>query len=270
MKKERVIFYRDESDEVFHSGVKTKKIDKHFDYERKGLWDRFLRQVFVRFIVMPFAKFWTRVGFRSRFVNRKILKKHKGGCFIYSNHTQAIPDAFRAAAAPLPHMSYIIVHPDNVSFPGLEGLMMALGTIPIPTEQNGMVAFLRTVEKHAEKHPVVVFPERVIWPYYTKIRPFTDVSFRYPVRCGVPVFVMTTTFHKCRFSSKPREIVYIDGPFYPDENLGKKESQEDLRRRVYQTMCERAKLNTYEYYRYEKLPEEASEETKTSEAMQKE
>ena len=256
MKKERVVYYREETDEVFRSNVKTKRVGKDFDYERKGVWARFLRHVFVRLIVMPFAKVWTRVGFRSRFVNRKILKKHKGGCFIYANHTQAIPDAFRAAAAPLPHMSYIIVHPDNVSFPGLQGLMMALGTIPIPTEPNGMPAFLRAVHCRAQKHPVVVFPERVIWPYYTKIRPFSDVSFRYPVQCGVPAFVMTTTYHRRRFSEKPRETVYIDGPLYPDESLGKRERQADLCRRVYETMCARAKLNTYEYYRYEKLPEE--------------
>lgn len=256
MKKSRVVRYRSESDEIFTSSVKTKTVDKNFVYVRKGPWNWFLRHVFVRFLVMPFAKFWVRFGFHSKFVNRKLLKKHKGGCFIYSNHTQAVPDAFRAAAAPLPNQSYIIVHADNISFPGIQPLMMALGTIPIPTETNGMINFMRTVELRAKDHPVVVFPERHIWPYYTKIRPFSDVSFRYPVRCGVPAFVMTTTFHKRRFSQKPREVVYVDGPFYPDLSVPAKESQEDLCRRVYDTMCERARLSTYEYVRYEKAAEE--------------
>ena len=67
---------------------------------------------------------------------------------------------------------------------------------------------------------------------------------------------MTTTFHKRRFSQKPREVVYVDGPFYPDLSVPAKESQEDLCRRVYDTMCERARLSTYEYVRYEKAAEE--------------
>lgn len=261
MKEKKTLYYREESDVLYESSVRTKTVDKNFDYERKGLWDLFLRHVFVRIFVMPFAKFWTRFGCRSRFVNRKALKKYKGGYFLYGNHTQDIPDAFRAAAAPLPRMSYIIVHPDNVSFPGLQHLMMALGTIPIPTKQDGMRNFMKIIEKRAQKHPVVVFPERTIWPYYTKIRSFDAVSFHYPVRFDKPVFTMTVTYQKRKFSDKPRETVYIDGPFYPNKELSLKERAQDLRDRVYAQMCERAKNSTYEYVRYVRLEKDMRDET---------
>lgn len=36
-------------------------------------------------------------------------------------------------------------------------------------------------------------------------------------------------------------VSYIDGPFYPDINLNKKEAQKKLRDIVYEKMCERAK-----------------------------
>lgn len=48
-------------------------------------------------------------------------------------------------------------------------------------------------------------------------------------------------------------ITYIDGPFYYDKSLSNKESEIDLRNRVYEKMCERAKTSTYEYmYHYVK------------------
>lgn len=61
---------------------------------------------------------------------------------------------------------------------------------------------------------------------------------------------MTTTYHKGRLFKKPYKKVYIDGPFYPDHSLPPRERQKKLRDIAYETMCERAKLNTYEYYEY--------------------
>ena len=156
----------------------------------------------------------------------------------------------RAAIASFPHLSYIIVHPNNVSIPFLGPLMMALGCIPLPTDPNGMKNFVHAVEQRAQKHPVTIFPERVIWPYYTKIRNFSASSFHYAVKADKPVFTMTTTYHKGRLFKKPYKKVYIDGPFYPDHSLPPRERQKKLRDIAYETMCERAKLNTYEYYEY--------------------
>lgn len=261
MKEKKVIYYRDERDDVKQfETIRTKTVDKDFDYERKGIGNWLLRNVLVRCCILPVVFLLKGLLIRSRFVGRKALRKHKGSCFIYGNHTEPVPDACRAAIAPFPKTSYIIVHPNNVSIPGLQPLMMALGCIPIPTNPNGMKNFMRAVEKRSEKHPIVIFPERVIWPYYTKIRRFDDVSFRYPVKYGKPVFTMTVTYQKRRFSDKPRKTVYFDGPFYPDETLPPKERQEKLCRIAYETMCGRAKNSTYEYYEYVQKDDETAKD----------
>ena len=256
MKEKKVVYYREETDILYESHVRTKTVDKDFDYERRGIADVLLRQVFVRLLVIPFARLWVRLVFRSAFVGRRKLRKHKGGCFVYGNHTQDVPDAFRAAACASPRMSYIITHADNVSFPGIQKLMMALGTLPIPTKLDGMRNFMAAVEKRCEKHPVVIFPEKTIWEYYTGIRPFTDASFHYPVKCNKPCFTMTVTYHKRKFSDKPREVVYIDGPFYPDESLPVRERTEKLRDEVRGAMLRRAAESDYEYVRYVRLEKE--------------
>ena len=139
MKQGDKVFYRDDKDDMtFFEFIKTKPVDKDFDYERKGVGNWLLRNVFVRFIVIPFFYFFRRFIIRTRFIGRKALRKHKGGCFIYGNHTEVVPDAARAAIASFPHLSYIIVHPNNVSIPFLGPLMMALGCIP-PNGSSGRI-----------------------------------------------------------------------------------------------------------------------------------
>ena len=63
---------------------------------------------------------------------------------------------------------------------------------------------------------------------------------------------MTKTYHKRRFSSRPRAVVYIDGPFYPDQALSRKEAQNKLHDEIQKTLVDRAKLSDYEYCEYVK------------------
>ena len=46
---------------------------------------------------------------------------------------------------------------------------------------------------------------------------------------------------------------YIDGPFYPDENLETvREQKEDLRNRVYETMVKKSRNSNIEIIKYVK------------------
>ena len=91
-----------------------------------------------------------------------------------------------------------------------------------------------------------------MWEYYTKIRPFTSTSFKFPVNCNVPSFCMTTTYYKRKFGKKPGIVVYIDGPFISDNNLTKKENEEKICKEIYECMQNRSKNSTYEYIKYER------------------
>jgi hypothetical protein len=48
-------------------------------------------------------------------------------------------------------------------------------------------------------------------------------------------------------------VSYIDGPFFPDNSLNKKEAQEKLRDEVYKKMCERSKNNNVKKIIYKKV-----------------
>ena len=117
-----------------------------------------------------------------------------------------------------------------------------------------MKNFLKTIEIRIKQgYSITIFPEAHIWPYYTKIRPFKSVSFKYPVKLETPVFCMTNTY-QCygKNNEKVRIVSYIDGPFFSDKELNLKEQQEDLRNKVYDVMVERSKNSNIEVIKYQK------------------
>ena len=117
-----------------------------------------------------------------------------------------------------------------------------------------MKNFLETIAQRIEKKSsITIYPEAHIWPYYTKIRPFKSVSFKYPVKYDAPAFCITNTYQS--YGKKKRKIKiisYIDGPFWINKTLTPKEQQEDLRNRVYQAMVERSQNSNIEYIEYRK------------------
>ena len=127
--------------------------------------------------------------------------------------------------------------------------------IPTPNMDITMTEnFKECLSFHVKKgHRVLIYPEAHIWPYYNDIRNFRSASFRYPVDDNVPVVAATTTFKKRKGNRKPKPIIYIDGPFFPDETLSHRERIEDLATRVYEAMCYRAHSDdNYAYIEYKK------------------
>ena len=120
--------------------------------------------------------------------------------------------------------------------------MRTVGALPIPNNFHLMNKFTSAVgEAIKKRHWVAIYPEAHIWPYYTKIRNFSPVSFNYPVRLDAPVFTYTMTYKTRRHRSKPKCTVYVDGPFFADKTLPNKEAAKKLRDEVYNAMCRRAR-----------------------------
>ena len=252
MDKRKVIYYRSETEEFSTARIDPKKIDGSYRYERSSFLDRIARVFWYRVIATPLAFLYTKLKFGHGTVNRRVLKPYrKKGFFIYGNHTQDIGDPLMPNMFCFPKDVYFIVHPNNVSMPFLGRINPYLGAIPIPDDMQAYRNFLSCVEKRIkEGHAVVIYPEAHIWPYYTGIRDFPDVSFGYPVRMDAPVFCFTNTYQKRRFCREPRIVTYIDGPFFPDKALPPKKRAKVLRDQVYEKMCERAKVSNVRIIEY--------------------
>ena len=245
--KQRIIYYSDElNDEFAGDKITAKKIDKNYQYERNP----FLKFFLYRIIATPLAYLYLKIKFHHKIINKYILKKYKKeGYFLYGNHTQQIGDAVIPTMITSPKDAYVIVHPNNVSMPFLGKYTPYLGALPLPDDLDSSRNFVKTIEKSIQRHAIVIYPEAHIWPYYTKIRPFSDKSFHYPIKYHKPVFCFVNTYKK-RKNNKVNIVTYIKGPFFPNQDLSIIEQRKQLRDEVYQAMNNLSKNSDYEVIKY--------------------
>lgn len=244
-------YYTDEvHDDFAETHIEAKPLTKDFKYHSMNPLIVLRRFVIYRLIATPVVFLWMKVFRRVKYVNKKCTKGYKKqGCFIYGNHTGFVTDAFNPTVLAFPCAAKVMVTEDTTSIKGLRWLLVDAGALPIPSDLHLMTAFNAEIERVISKKSwVAIYPEAHIWPYYTGIRNFPAVSFRYPVRLGVPVFSYTVTFSKGKIFKLPKITVYVDGPFLPDKSLPLKQAQQKLRDEVYAAMKARAdEFSTYKY-----------------------
>ena len=258
----RVIYYKNELEDDFAgTNIKTKPLPEDYAYFRKNPIIKALEFLFYYVFAAPIVFICQKIMFQERIRNRKALRPYrKTGFYIYGNHTRMAGDSFTPSLAVFPKKAYILANPDCVSIPVLGHITEALGCVPLPTSIRGLKHFHEAVLEHGKRgHAVVIYPEAHIWPYYTKIRPFKASSFRYPAELNKPIFTFTVTYHKYKLSRKPRTIVYIDGPFFPQEGKTVRQNQMYLRDQAYEAMCKRSELSDMDYIHYEKVKMEQDE-----------
>ncbi len=253
-KIQKIIYYKDElSDEFSTAKIVPREVDERYKFFHKNpIWN-ICGWLVQNIISLPIKFVYAKIKFHFKVVGKEKIKKYKKqGYFIYGNHTQPFADTFLITNAIYPKRNFLIVNPENVSMRFLGNIVQMLGAIPIPTKMNGMKNFINSInDKIKRGYSITIFPEAHIWPYYTKIRPFKAVSFNYPVNLNVPIFCATNTYQKYgRKGEKIQIVMYIDGPFFPDNTLSLHERKMDLRNKVYNKMVERSINNNVEYIKY--------------------
>lgn len=250
MRMTKILYYTNELEDDF-SGIKRKKIkiDESYKYKRSALWN-IISSFLYSIIMKPIAYFYMKLRYSFKIVNKEVLKKYrKTGYFIYANHTNVLADGFMPSLICFPKRVYVLVTSENISLKGTKNFMAMIGAVPLPTCFSAARNFKEYLHELLEKKKgIMIYPEAHIWPYYTKIRPFKNTSFTYPVNENVPTFSFTVTYHKGWFHTKIK--AYVDGPFFPDSTLDKKGKIENLRNQVYDILCKRAKENRYEKIKY--------------------
>ncbi len=234
------VYYSDALNDEF-SGISRPPfaIGADFPFLREGRLYRFFKYIVYRVFVTPFAFLYCKCKFRMRAEGREKLRAVKGGYMLYGNHTQVPGDGLLTNVVTYPRETHVLVNSDNVALPGTRTIMQMLGALPIPTARAGFPPFTEALHYHLQKgRALAVFPEAHIWPYATVIRPFSAVSFRYPVMENVPTFAMTVTYRSSK-KGKPRMVTYVDGPFF-GEGETVKARQHNLRDQVYAAMKARA------------------------------
>ena len=259
MEERKVIYYTDELHDEFSTFTTTPPtIGDDYDYERTSFGKKLERFFVYRVFVYPVAFLYSKLVFHRKIVGKNLLRPYrKQGIFLYGNHTQPTGDALMQSCLTWPRLNYVIVHPNNLKVPFIGRFTPALGALPIPDTMGAFRNFKKAIEhKIGQGSPVVIYPEAHIWPWYTKIRPFADTSFAYPVQLKAPVFCFVNTYRKRHFGNKPRMVTYIQGPFFADDSLNPQEQRKKLRDEVYSSMSKLAENSNVEMIQYIRKEEE--------------
>ena len=260
-KSERVFYYESEEDDPIKTDEQEKKqevgLPEGYQFIPKSIFVRMYSAVLFR-IFWVFGQWYERHYWQAKLYGREKLKQAKGkGYVIYANHTNPFHDVFGPAVVA-DRRIFTIISPVNLKVPGIGKLLPYLGGLPLGKTHEEKKAFNEAVDKRlAQRKCLVIYPEAHVWPYTTKIRKFPagDRSFKYVTRNNVPVFTMTTTYHKRKdkkHGDLPRMDIYIDGPFYPDVNKTEDANRAVLAKQAYDSMVKYSKKNTYEYFEYKK------------------
>jgi len=240
--KERVRYYESFADDFEVSKNQNFTLPNDYKWVRNDIFSRFLSTV-VYTLALIFSSVYCYFFLHMRVRGREKLKDVNGGFFIYGNHTQPVGDVFIPALAVFPRRIYTIVSPANYGIPIIGKILPYLGALPTADTLSGLRKLKNAIEYRLEKgNPIVIYPEAHVWEYYTKIRPFPDTSFSFPVKSGSPAFAMTVTYKKSRFFKRPLMEVYIDGPFFGEKA--------DLHREVFSAMQKRSSQSNFDYIEY--------------------
>lgn len=258
--EERVFYYVSEEDDP----IKTDEQESHVevglpeDYEfiPKNPFVKLYSAVLFR-IFKLFGQYYERGFWQVKIYGREKLKKARGkGYVVYANHTNPFHDVFGPAIAA-DRRIFTIISPVNLKVPGIGKFLPYIGGLPLGKTKEEKQAFNDAVDKRLkQKNCLVIYPEAHVWPYATNVRKFPagDRSFKYATRNNLPIFTMTTTYHKRKSSKKelPRMDIYIDGPFCPDPKLNEDKNRAKLAREAYESMIKWSKKSDYEYFKYVK------------------
>ena len=251
-REQKIIYYDDEQNNEFSATEITPRvIDESYRYIIPGPFKKFTHFFWYSIIAKPFGFCYLKLKFSHRILNAEKLRGESEGFFLYGNHTQAIGDAFIPSMIAKRSSVYVVVHPNNVSMPVLGRITPSLGALPLPDNLGAARHFMEAVKQRiSEGSPVCIYPEAHIWPYYTGIRNFSDSTFSYPVMCNKAVYCFTNTYQRSKSGGRIHIVTYVDGPFYPDAALSRKNAERALKTQVLQTMRSRAKNSNVEKIRY--------------------
>ena len=220
-------------DSFMHTKVlKKKNIKNNYRYLPRKLIVRGLRWVFYYFFAAPICFLITKINCGVKVKGRENLKKFKGGAILIGNHSHVLDCMLASVYVGFPRRNYFVSNKDAVQVAVGRYFTKALGVLPLPDEQKGLINLANAINILLKKgNTVTIYPEASIWPYSTFLRPLPPATFHYAVKSDVPVVPFAVTYRYAKFrpkAKKPKVNITILEPIYPNHELSIVERKQDL------------------------------------------
>lgn len=248
-KKTKTIYWHDELNDDFDEvGLKRPEVPKNYRYLRRFHVSAWMTYYLLAKPILGLYCFFHGIKVKGK-ENLKPLR-HKG-YFIYSNHV-AISDVFKFASYAVPKKRVnIIGYSDALSLKPIRLLIRGLGYLPIPNDIDNLKKLKEAIKTLVDKNEVVlIYPEAHIWPYYTKIRNFKDVSFSYPAEFHKPIIPAVTVW-RGKKGKKTKQTIIFGKAIYPNREFTPLENKKYLHEQCLLQMKEISdKYPQVEYIKY--------------------
>lgn len=261
IKAGQTVYYEDELNDDFLNSPKNRKVrvDGKYRYLPRNPFFRFFSFLLYYCIAIPILWLYGKLVLKIRVEGRKQLKKlKKTGYILYCNHTNWWDSFTGSVFIARPKRVYVVASKDALSIKGVVTVVRMLGCVPLPDTTQAFIHFNSAINRIMEKkQALIVYPEAHIWPYYTGVRPFSAISFKYAVSANVPAVPVAVTYRAPRRGKKsrgkPHPTIHIGAPIFPDPAVSKKEATEKLRDATYSYMLEKtSSSDNYAYCNYVK------------------
>ncbi len=216
------------------------EIDKDYKFINNGILFNLVSNL-LYLVVLPLLYIYNKIMYNFKIYGRENLINVQTGKITVSNHVHPM-DCTMNAIANAPDNLYFPTLKSNFEIPIIRHIIKLLHAFPIPEGISNKEKFFNTIKELLEENKTVHFyPEASLWPYYKKLRKFKNGAFKIAVEEDVPIIPMVYKFVKpygIRKLIKKRPFIelHILPAIYPNKELNKKESVEDLKARVYLSM----------------------------------
>lgn len=227
-------YYSSLKDDTFmHTKVKKQtQITANYRYLPRSFFVRAMRFLFYYLIALPVCWIITKFKCGVKVKGKKNLRKIKGGALLIGNHCNTLDPMLATVNVAAPKRNYFVANKDAVQVVVGKYFTKALGALPLPDETRGLRNLSNAVVTLLKRgNTVTIYPEAAIWPYSTKLRPFTPASFHYAIKADVPVvpFAVTYRYAKHRpLKKKPKVNITILEPIYANKELDIVRQKKDL------------------------------------------
>ena len=245
-----IYYYEDFDSDVVTSKNQDFKLKKNYKWVHHNIFYK-ISSYLLYYIFLFISFIYVKLILHVKIVNKKVLSGKKN-YFLFINHTQEVGDAFIPALITLPKRPYFIVNKANLGIPFLGKLLPMLGAIVVPEDLHNFKYFKEAINNYEKNHPIVVYPEGHVWPYYTKIRSFKKGGFQLAIDENSEIYSATVTYQKRKYSKKPRIVIYIEGGYQVNNLLTKKEKVNDIINKVRNSMIINSGKSNVEYVTYKK------------------
>ena len=241
--EENVEAIQNENEDIIHLYEPLElKIDENYQYIKEGKIFSFFSNLLYYGVAFPVLTILNKIIYDLKIEGKENIKNLQTGAISVSNHVLFLDCTMVGLSFGLKKI-YFTTREGSFKIPFIRKLIKLLRAIPIPSQLDNKICFVREIDKAVQNGKIIHFyPEKALWPYYEQIRNFKDGAFSFAIRNNVPVVPIVITFRNPKgirkiFKKKKDVTVKILEPIKNvDKNETKKSRIEELKEEVQQAM----------------------------------